>query len=286
MINQASPVQQRALQRVKVGDVWLAYRESGAGGEAVVLIHGLCSMSYTWQGVFDLISQHCRTIALDLKGFGASDKPAGDYRLDTQVELVLGLMDQLRIERAVLVGNSLGGAVALRLAEGYSERVARMVLVAPAVYPAPVRLVLLRFLLGSSGSFGREVGFYIFKLLTLSPLFLERRMRVIYRLRSTITPERVATYYSMLRDPACQRAIIATLQAWDLNTVVRHLHLVRQPSLIIWGQQDRILRPKFGQQLVRELPNAELKFLPCGHAPQEEMPAEFARLVIDFLRKA
>jgi pimeloyl-ACP methyl ester carboxylesterase len=119
-----------------------------------------------------------------------------------------------------------------------------------------------------------------------SPAFIESRMRVIYSRPSTITPERVAAYHAMLSDAACQRAVIATLQAWDLRPVERDLSRVRQPTLVIWGTRDRIIRPSFARRLVGDLPQAELRLLPCGHAPQEEMPKEFARLVTDFLQAA
>jgi len=267
-----------------LGDLRLAYREGGVGGEPVILIHGLCSMIYTWQDVFAAIAAQRRTLALDLKGFGASDKPTGDYRLEAQAEMVVRLMDALGIERATLVGNSMGGAVALQLAERCSDRVLRLVLVAPAAYHMHARSRLAHLLIGSTGRLGQALALFVLRLLVRSPSFIERRMRKIYSHPSTITPERVAAYYLVLRNTDCRRAIIATLQAWDLRAIERDLSLVRQPTLIIWGRHDRIIHPSFGERLVRELPNAELKLMPCGHAPQEEMPQEFAQLVNDFLQ--
>lgn len=272
-----------ALRFAQVGDLQIAYREGGASRDAVLLIHGLCSAIFTWQDVFEIVATRHRTIALDLKGYGASEKPAGDYRLDAQADVVRRLMDELAIERAVLVGNSMGGAVALRVAVRWPERVTRLVLACPAVYSSHLRSRLVRWLLGWNGWLGRAIAFQILRSLARSPSFIESRMRAIYGRLETITPERVATYHSLLNDPAGLRAIVATLQAWDLRAVERDLHLVWQPTLIVWGQDDRVIHPHFGEQLVRDLPQAELKFLDCGHAPQEELPVEFARLVNDFL---
>lgn len=272
-----------ALRFAQVRDLRIAYREGGVGRDAVILIHGLCSATFTWQDVFETVATRHRTIALDLKGYGASDKPASDYHLDTQADVVLGLMDELEIERVALVGNSMGGAIALRVAARWPDRVTRLVLADPAVYSSHLRSRLVRWLLGWNGWLGRVTAFHTLRLLARSPSFIESRMREIYGRMETITPERVAAYHRLLNDPACQRAIVATLQAWDLRAVERDLHLVHQPTLIVWGRHDRLIHPHFGERLVRDLPQAELKFLDCGHAPQEEMPIEFARLVNDFL---
>jgi len=287
-INQTTPkvtVAGAALRLAALGNLQIAYRDGGQGANPVMLIHGLCSMVYTWQDVFEAIAARHRTVALDLKGFGASDKPEGDYRLEAQAEIVLRLMDELGLERATLVGNSMGGAVALRLAECWPHRVTRLVLVDPAAYQAHTRSQLARLLLGSSGVIGQALGLHALKRLMRSPAFIENRMRFIYGRHSIITPERVAAYHSVLSDEGCQRAIIAMLQAWDLRPIERDLRLVRQPTLVIWGEHDRLIRPRFGQRLVRDLPHAELRIMPCGHAPQEEMPLEFARLVNDFLKQ-
>src|SRR5688572_24786254 len=120
----------------RLGDLRIAYRSGGAGNEAVILIHGLCSMIYTWQDVFEPIAAGRRVIALDLMGYGASDKPAGDYAFDAQAEVVFRLMDELSIDRAAVVGNSMGGAIALRMAALRPERVTRIALLCPVVYPA------------------------------------------------------------------------------------------------------------------------------------------------------
>lgn len=269
----------------QLGDLRIAYRKGGTGNKAVILIHGLCSMVYTWKDVFESIAARHRVIALDLKGYGASDKPSGEYGFDAQAEVVLRLMDELSIERAVVVGNSMGGAIALRMAARWPERVTRLVLISPVVYSSHRRSMLVRLVLSWNGRLGREIAFHVLRLLVCLPSFMESRMRRVYGLPCIITPERVTAYDTLIRDPGFQRAIAATLQKWDLRVVERGLHLVHQPALVIWGERDRIVSPFFGDLLVRDLPHAELKLLPCGHAPQEEMPAEVAQLINDFLSR-
>jgi pimeloyl-ACP methyl ester carboxylesterase len=115
------------IQLAHLDGLHIAYRDSddagiqaGALAEPAILIHGLGSMIYTWQEVFAELALRRRVIALDLKGYGASDKPAGDdYSLTAQAELVAGLLAELGIKQAALIGNSMGGAVALLLAARY-----------------------------------------------------------------------------------------------------------------------------------------------------------------------
>jgi pimeloyl-ACP methyl ester carboxylesterase len=280
---QAMKTEAESDRFIRVGAVRIAYREGGEGGEPVLLIHGLCSMTYTWRDVFAALAARRRVIALDLKGFGASDKLAGDYRLAAQGEIVLRLMDALEINQAALIGNSLGGAVALQLAQRQPERVARLVLLDPVAYQSHARALLARWLLTVSGRAGQALALHLFGLLLRSPAMVENRMRAIYSRHEIITPERIAAYHALLRDPGCQRAIITTLRDWDVRAIERALPLVSQPALILWGAHDRIIPPSFGQRLVRDLPRAQLQLLPCGHAPQEELPEECARLMNDFL---
>src|ERR1041384_972346 len=130
-------------------------------------------MIYTWKDVFEPIAARRRVMALDLKGYGDSDKPPGDYGFDAQAEIVRRLMDQLSIQRAALVGNSMGGAIALRVAAGWPERVTRLVLISPVAYSAHRRSKLIRGLLGRSGGPGREIAFRVLRLLVRLPSFME-----------------------------------------------------------------------------------------------------------------
>ncbi|MFN7948150.1 MAG: alpha/beta fold hydrolase [Blastocatellia bacterium] len=289
-------VQQRALwpvgsaesRRTVIDGFGIAWYDSfrevpETQAEPVILIHGFCSMSYTWHEVIDQLAAR-RVIAVDLKGFGASDKPAdSNYLVDTQAGIVAGLMDELRLDRVALVGNSLGGAVALRMAQRWAQRVTRLVLACPAVwhvdrFPLLARLVVLANQRISERFSARVIG-----RLTRIPGLIESRMRHAYYRAATVTPERVAAYSAMLNEPDCQRAIAATLKTFDLRPVARHLSSVHQPVLIVQGAHDKIIPPSSSEALARALPHAELKMLPCGHAPQEELPAEFAQLVNVFL---
>ncbi|HWQ34384.1 MAG TPA: alpha/beta fold hydrolase [Blastocatellia bacterium] len=275
-------------RRTVIGNVGIAWYDSSVEtanhSEPLILIHGFCSMSYTWHEVFDQLAARRRVIAVDLKGFGASDKPPdGNYLIDTQAAIVTGLMDALKLSRAALAGNSLGGAVALQIARNSPQRVSELVLANPAVSPADQFPLLARLILLSGRRSGERLPARIIGHLVRIPGLIESRIRHAHYRAATVTPERVAAYSAMLSEPECQRAIAATLRTFDLRQIAGNLSSVHHRTLIIQGAYDRIIRPESGAALSRAMPRAELMMLPCGHAPQEEMPAEFARIVNEFL---
>src|SRR5262249_23622919 len=111
-----------------VDGVRIHYQEKGAGAP-LVLIHGYTSSTFAWNDGFEPLSQEFRVIAVDLKGFGFSGKPDGDYTRRAQGELVIRLLDQLKIDRAILCGNSMGGEVSMNAAVRHPGRVSALILV-------------------------------------------------------------------------------------------------------------------------------------------------------------
>jgi pimeloyl-ACP methyl ester carboxylesterase len=241
-------------------------------------------MTYTWKEVFDQFAQHTRAIAIDLAGFGATAKPRDEtiYTIDAQARLVLAFMDRLGLDRAILCGNSMGGSVALRVAQQAPQRVIRLVLLAPAVYGDHWRFRLVPLTRGPARLFGKALALLLVRLMK-SRRMLGSRMNLIYSRREVLTPERVSEYWHMLRQPDCQQAVVATLLNWNIDAVQNELRLITQPTLILWGRRDAVLNPHYGMRLARDLPDAQLELLDCGHVPQEELPQEVARLVLRFI---
>lgn len=267
-----------ASRFAEVGGVRLHFQEKG-GGPALVLIHGNNSSAYTWKDVFDRLAAEFRVVALDLEGFGFSEKPAGgDYRVEAQAALVVGLMDELKIERAVLVGNSYGGAVALAAAEERPERVAGLVLAdsnafadsrGASLAPAYVRWP------------------YVGAALTALALTSDRLVRdgllKSFHDPSKVTDERVAAYYLPLTTRAGQRGALEVRRQRSMERVESLLSRVNRPALLIWGDDDRLVPLEEGRRLQAALPSARLLvFDSCGHLPQEEMPERFAAEVAAF----
>ncbi|MCS6886428.1 MAG: alpha/beta hydrolase [Acidobacteriota bacterium] len=247
--------------------------------ETIVLIHGYCSSSYTWSKCLDLIAEAgYRVIAPDLKGFGYSEKPVDNrYRVEDQADLIAGLLDALEVREATLIGNSYGGAVAMVTALRHPQRVRRLVLVNAAYDKTglpPLPRTYLYYLLRG-----------------IVPILMSRRlvksvMSRLYYNRDVITDEHVDSYFRPLVSASCQAAALATFRQWDLSLLEREMSQIRQPTLIIWGEEDHLLPVRNGAHIHLTIEGSEFIVIPeCGHVPQEERPQDFVSLVVDFCKK-
>lgn len=266
---------------VEVEGVKVHYQEAGpTDAPAIILIHGFTASTLVWSEVLLPIAESgFRVVALDLAGFGFSGKPVdGDYTIEWQASLVMGLMDRLWIESATLVGNSYGGAVAAACALDFPERVEGLVLVGAVSNDDVKKRFILR--LGISPLLGDLI----------SPLLLDIRWLVRQRMRRNrirqkeINNERFEAHHRHLRTSSTQRAALSMLRRWRAERIRRDAHLIKQPTLLIWGEQDAEIPLEDGKYLHRRIPNARLMiFRNCGHLPQEEYPQEFVELVTGFV---
>ncbi|HEY0006232.1 MAG TPA: alpha/beta hydrolase [Pyrinomonadaceae bacterium] len=259
------------------------YQDAGPeNGPAVLLIHGFCASTLVWSEVFLPLAAHgFRVIAVDLLGHGFSDKPQdGEYTIEAQARMVMGLLDQLGIKSATLVGSSYGGAVAATCALDYTERVAKLVLVGAVINDEAKKQPLLR--LARSPLFGDIVS----PLLLDSRWLVRRRLNKIYSegARQLFDDKRLELRHLPLKAASTHRAILRSLRRWSADRIERDAHLIRQPALLIWGEQDTDTPLRLGEHLKREMPSARLiVFRRCGHLPQEEYPQDFTELVSKFV---
>ncbi len=262
----------------------LHYQEAGErDAPVIILIHGFTASTVVWSEVLMPIADAgFRVIAVDLPGFGFSAKPPdGDYTIEWHARLIMGLMDELGIQEAALVGNSYGGAIAAACALDYPSRVRRLVLVGAVVNDEVKKRPLLR--LGRSPVVGD----------LMSPLLLDFAPFVRSRMRRNrisvkeINNERFEAHHRHLRTSSTQRAALRMLRQWRAERISRDAHLIHQPTLLIWGEQDAEIPIRNGHYLHRAIPQARLiVFRQCGHLPQEEYPQDFAQLIVDFCRSA
>lgn len=264
----------------EINGVRLHYQEAGSPEHpAMILIHGFTASTLVWSEVLLPIAESgFRVIAPDLAGFGFSGKPKnGEYTIEWQARLIIGLMDHLGIERASLVGNSYGGAVAAICALDYPQRVERLVLVGAVSNDDVKKRLMLR--LGRSPVVGDLISPL---LLDLRWLVRQRMMRNRIRLKE-INERRFEAHHRHLRTSSTQRAALRMLRRWRAERIRRDAHLIKQPVLLIWGEQDAEIPLANGKFLHREIQGARLiVFRNCGHLPQEEYPQEFVELVTEF----
>jgi pimeloyl-ACP methyl ester carboxylesterase len=248
-------------------------------GPAVVLVHGFASSLYTWKDVLPALSEGHEVVALDLPGFGGSDRPA-DLSFEELPAAVLGLMNHLGISTAALVGNSMGGAVVAVVAATQPDRVSALVLIdaagfnlAPEARPAMVRLVTSPLSSLLEPLPGKRV-------------LVERALRQVLYDDAFVTEERVAEYLDALRRPgslAAQRSLMLSLEG-RTDLVTSRLSRIQAPTLVLWGRQDSWIPPADAERFTSEIPDARSVLLEnCGHMPQVERAPEVSRLLVEFL---
>lgn len=257
------------------------YQEAGdPKAPAIILIHGFASSTLVWSKVFlRLAEAGYRVIALDMLGFGYSAKPKnGEYTIPGQAKLITRLLDGLSIPRAIFIGSSYGGAVAATCALDYADRVERLILVGTVSNNRPLEFKLMRVF---SSPLVSEV---VSPLLLGSRRLLRRRMKRVYDRHSWVLDERrVDARHLPLRAAGTHRAIIRTVRGWDAERISRDAHLIRQRTLLLWGENDREIPLADGEQLHEQIPGSRLVvFLNCGHLPHEEYPEAFTNVVTDF----
>jgi pimeloyl-ACP methyl ester carboxylesterase len=255
------------------------YQECGTG-TPLVLVHGFMSSTFDWKDVLPLLSNRFHLIAVDLKGFGFTAKPKGDYTLGAQAEMVVRLLDHLKIEKAVLCGQSMGGKVVLRVASRHPGRVSALIL----VDSGGVKI-------GKGKPANRSVRRWpvigpLAEALTLSSSasFVRDGLRRCYYDKAKVTEDRVATCHRVLKTRAGQSATRATLAQASPELTEPVISSLGQPTLIIWGAQDQLVPLEAGKRFHTLIPGSRLVvFDQCGHAPQNEMPERFAKEVTEFL---
>ena len=255
----------------------VALREAGEGEPAVIFIHGFAEHLSIWRPVQERIAQQHRTVALDLWGFAASARPPQAQPSDW-VDEVTGVMDELGIERAVLVGHSLGGRVSLMTARAHPERVAGLVLVDADWGQVPHGYVLL-WLLSHTPALG-----WLLARIRSNPAHLRRVSGQTMTPNYALTPEVLEGLYRPRRvagSTACWRSLG---QAPPLRDVRGLADSVRCPAHVLWGADDPVVPLWAGRKLARKLGCEITVFDACGHFPPEEYPERTAEVVAEFLK--
>jgi pimeloyl-ACP methyl ester carboxylesterase len=266
-----------------IDGVRIHYQEAGdEKAPPMILIHGFISSTLIWSGVFlRLADAGFRVIAIDLPGYGYSDKPAdGRYTIDAQAQTVFGLMDRLGIEKATIVGASYGGAVAATMALDSPECVDRLMLIGAVSSDEPKKKLLMRV----SGL--PVIGDIVTPLFLGSRWVLRKRMEEMYRrIGAPVDKRMLEARHHLLATANMQRAMIRTVRRWSANRIARDAHLIRQPTMLVWGDDDNHIPIRQAYRLRDAIPNARLIiFRNCGHLPPAEYPEKFVEVVAEFCR--
>ena len=259
-----------------------ANADAGAKAKAerptVVLVHGFASSIDVWTAVVPALSQTHRVIALDLKGFGWSDRPEGDYSPEAQAKLVWHLLDQRGVTRTSIVAHSWGSSVALAASLQSPERVNKL-----ALYDAWVYEEQLPTFFHWAQTDG--VGEALFGL-----FYKERadeRIALAFFDKKFITEKLVESVDSQLERPGTTAAALAAVRGQQYGDTQRRYRGIDKPTLLMWGREDLVTPIRYGERLVRDLPNAKLVVYPrCGHFPMIEALNASNRELVQFLGEA
>jgi pimeloyl-ACP methyl ester carboxylesterase len=253
----------------------IRYVDTGGEKPAVVLIHGFASALDAWATVIPELSKTHRVLAMDLKGFGWSDRPDGDYSPEAEAKIVLALMSQRNIEQAALVGHSWGASIALAAALRAPNRVTRIALYDAWVYEAQ----LPAFFHWSRADFFGEALFGLY--------YKERpgeKIAYAFYDQKYVTEQLTDAVEDALDRPGTVAAALAAVRGQRYAAVEANYRKIQQKTLLLWGREDIVAQLSFGERLTRDLPNSRLVVYPhCGHFPMIEAKDESNRELVAFL---
>lgn len=280
--------------------VSIAYGEKGTG-KPLFLIHGIGSWSYNWRHSVEPLSKYFRVICFDAKGYGFSEKPLQRERHDHQLIELERIISALCDEPAIIVAESLGALVSLGFALAYPKLVARLVVVNVPIFPE--RLPHWGMILLS------QIPLDLIRAIDNSrlPYFVAPALREVMRIErrsvlfdpSILTEEDVYWIsYPFTELPGTIAKVAEDLQiaAWEIEKlqenkpnligkIQAHLHKIKCPTLILWGDKDSWYPPSDGERLRSLIPNSQLKILPnCGHDASAGANKAVNAAVLEFLR--
>jgi pimeloyl-ACP methyl ester carboxylesterase len=255
-----------AEERVVVGErgqLRVIDKNPSGARETVLLVHGYGSSSASYAPVIDALSAHLRVIAIDLPGFGKSDRREGDYTPDALADVLADVLTHKGITRAHVVGHSWGSSVALAFARRHPERLDRLVVISGWIYDDQL-LPLMRW--------ARVPG-------------IGERLYLNFVDPNLVTQKVVdEVEKQMALDGALAAALAAARGMHRFAETESEYRTIKNETLLLWGRDDRVARLAFGERLARELPHARLVVLPrCGHIPMWECTGETAAALTGFL---
>lgn len=256
-------------------------RDEGPRDDAspIVLLHGFGSSLHAWDGWAAALRDKRRVVRLDLPGFGLTGaSPDNLYGLERDMRVTLAVLDALGIARFVIGGNSLGGAVAWRMALGAPARVDKLILVDAGGYPqhatsVPIGMRLLRL-----------PGIPWLMQHTLPKSLVAQGFRNVFGDPDRVTPEMVERSFELTSREGNRRALVDRTRQRTPNTLYERIPELKLPTLIIWGGRDRLIPSDDAERFHREIAGSVLvMFDDLGHAPEEEDPVRTVVAVKKFL---
>ena len=274
-------------QFIDINNLEVHYKIAGRGEPVFILLHGFGASTFSWREVMEPLSEIGTVVAYDRPAFGLTERPlewegVNPYSQESNLAILLGLMDVLSIEKAILVGNSAGGTVATAFTLAYPDRVQALVQVNAAIYQTMPDSPLLRWVLQTPQM--NHIGPLISRRLAGSQGddFLQNAWHDPSRLQAD--PEIILGYRKPLMVDGWDRALWQFTRAAQAPDLAERLIQINVPTLVISGDDDQIVPVENSRRLAQDIPGSELVILKnCGHLPQEECPQAFLLALEGFI---
>ncbi len=260
-----------------IDGIALRVRDTGPRtAPALILLHGFGGSLETWEPWAETLDKTYRVIRIDLPGFGLTGPdPTNNYSDERATKLIAALMDHLRIDKATIIGNSLGGRIAWQFAAAYPDRTDKLILISPDGFASP----------GFDYDKAPNIPL-IMKLLpyTLPKFMLRANLAVAYANPKNLTAATFTRYDDMMRAPGDRAAMLTRMSQTILKNPKPTLQKIQAPTLILWGAKDGMIPVTNAADYQADIPNTTFVTLPTlGHVPFEEAPTASLPPVLQFL---
>ncbi len=255
---------------VKIDENKIRYLETGSGGP-LVLVHGLGASAERWKYVIPLFEKRYQVIVPDLIGFGYSDKPMVDYTPEFFSDFLGKFLQEIKIERPMMIGSSLGGQVAVEYASN-NDSIKKLILTSPS---------------GMTKTPTPALDAYIMAALYPNENNAKNAFQMMATPEQAIAPEIISSFVERMKLPNAKMAFMSTLLGLkNAEKITTKLKSITAPTLIIWGALDPVIPIKHADSFVAAIKDCRFfRMDECGHTPYVDDPESFATIAMEFLKK-
>lgn len=249
----------------------IRYLKAGSAKRNLVLIHGLGASAERWDLVIPSFAKNFTVYVPDLIGFGFSDKPNVDYTTDFFAKFVASFLSELGIKKAIVVGSSLGGQIAVEFASSNQQTVERLILVSPA---------------GAMKQSTPALDAYIMAALYPDPSTAKNAFSMMTGNNKEVSQTTIDGFVQRMLMPNAKYAFMSTILGLkNAPEISNKLEVLEIPTLVIWGELDPVIPIKYAEYFVQKIRDCRFYQMEnCGHTPYVEDPKEFTKIVLGFLK--
>lgn len=268
-------------QFIEVDGMQIHLRDEGPRDDPspIVLLHGTSSSLHTWDGWVDALKDTHRVIRFDMPGFGLTGpSPEHNYTVEYYAQIVVAVLDKLKIDHYMLAGNSLGGYVAWATAVLHPGKVDQLVLIDSSGYPFKAKSMPVAFKIASIPVLNKLMEYVLPRgIIALS-------LKNVYGDPSLVSPALINRYFDLTTRAGNRQALVERFRQTQPGALADKVPQIKLPTLILWGGRDNLIPPTYGERFHKEIVGSKfLLFNDLGHVPQEEAPIRTVTALKQFL---